>query len=178
VPYLITGTEKNTGQPIEPVYIEAANDAEARSKAAAQGLVVQSVAFVPVLKLIGYWGADEQPSEYPYPGRLVSPNWRRDDRARIVAYLRSGQLIRAFLGYSSCRICGLLGREMGAAEFTDGEWVWPEGLPHYIEVHSVRLPEELIATMESHGWKVPADLGTLDATLIDESFWKTWGSQV
>jgi len=32
----------------------------------------------------------------------------------------------------------------GAVEYTDGMYVWPEGLAHYIHDHAVRLPEELV----------------------------------
>jgi hypothetical protein len=46
------------------------------------------------------------------------------------------------MGYSRCRICG---KDNGAAEYTDGTYVWPEGLAHYIYDHAVRLPDELVA---------------------------------
>ena len=67
---------------------------------------------------------------------------------------------------------------MGSGEFSDGEWLWPEGLAHYIEAHQVRLPEPVVESMERRGWRVPADLGPLDGNLVDESFWLTWASQV
>jgi hypothetical protein len=35
--------------------------------------------------------------------------------------------------------------------------VWPEGLAHYVEVHSVRLPDEFIDHMRSQGWRVPVE---------------------
>jgi hypothetical protein len=66
---------------------------------------------------------------------------------------------------------------MGGGEFTDGEWLWPEGLAHYVEAHSVRLPDAVVASMERRGWLIPAELGPLDASLVDESFWIAWGAQ-
>jgi hypothetical protein len=46
-----------------------------------------------------------------------------------------------FMGYSTCRFCGM---NNGAAEYTDGTYVWPEGLAHYVYDHAVRLPGELV----------------------------------
>src|SRR5262249_50221737 len=73
------------------------------------------------------------------------------------------------MGYSTCRFfCGkkwrsrgmsLSTRLLGSDELTDGEWIWPEGLPHYIEAHYVCLPEEFVARMELHGWRVPDNPG-------------------
>jgi hypothetical protein len=33
---------------------------------------------------------------------------------------------------------------MGAADLTDGNYVWPEKLSHYIRMHNVWLPEPFI----------------------------------
>jgi len=34
--------------------------------------------------------------------------------------------------------------EMGSSDLTDGVYVWPEGLVHYVEKHNVRLPTEFV----------------------------------
>src|SRR5262245_41277400 len=57
---------------------------------------------------------------------------------------------QACRGLSWCRFrCGVANQEMGCREFTDGEWVWPEGLTHYVRAHSVLLPEEFISSATS-----------------------------
>jgi len=63
------------------------------------------------------------------------------------------------MGYSYCRFdCGIPDCEMGSIDLYDGVWVWPQGLVHYVEFHSVCLPYEFIQTMRSHSWRVPANL--------------------
>ena len=178
MPFCVTCRDENTGQEVEPLIVEAASEVAARSYAEARGMIVGEVVFLPILKRIGYWTAGEQPPVYPHPARLVDPLWRCADRARIVAYLQSGLCIASALGHSWCRVCRMRGKEMGSGEFSDGEWLWPEGLAHYIEAHQVRLPEPVVESMERRGWRVPADLGPLDGNLVDESFWLTWASQV
>jgi hypothetical protein len=34
---------------------------------------------------------------------------------------------------------------MGSRELTDGLWIWPEGLSHYVRAHGIILPEEFVA---------------------------------
>ena len=95
------------------------------------------------LSLIGYWRTDgDTTSEYPDPRDWIDPDWDEDERHATWFYFASGTLFRTFMGYSSCRICG---ESNGAAEYTDGTYVWPEGLAHYIYDHALRLPDELIA---------------------------------
>jgi hypothetical protein len=176
--YWVFSHDASTGQPVDPFRTEAERESDAIAQAAARGYAVDSVKAVPVLKLIGYWAPDGSQSPYPHPKRLVCPDWRPQDHGRIAAYLRSGQCCWAAGGYSFCRLaCGIPDEAMGCAELTDGEWVWPEGLPHYIEAHAVRLPDEFVATMVSRDWRIPAELGPFDIDLVDESFWVAWGSQ-
>jgi len=67
---------------------------------------------------------------------------------------------------------------MGTRCLTDGRWVWPEGLAHYIEVHHVRLPEEYVEVMKQNDWKIPEleiwpTLGSQGDP--DYTFWIKWG---
>ena len=73
-----------------------------------------------------------------------------------MAYLRNGHYRGAALGFSACRFeCRDKYGMLGSGELTDGEWVWPEGLPHYVERHGVMLPEEFVASASAREWKVP-----------------------
>ncbi len=95
------------------------------------------------LSLIGYWRAEgDTSSPYPDPRDWVDPDWDADERDATWFYFASGTLFRTFMGYSPCRICG---QNNGAVEYTDGTYVWPEGLAHYIYDHALRLPDEVVA---------------------------------
>ena len=65
------------------------------------------------------------------------------------------------MGYSPCRICGV---DNGAAEYTDGTYVWPEGLAHYIYDHAVRLPEDLVRHAKDR-------LDTLEDSGVASDWW-------
>ena len=132
------------------------------------------------LRAIGYWrGTGER--QFPRPQWLVRLDWHNDDLGRIAAYLRSGFACAYWLGHSYCRFgCGIDEQLIGSSDLTDGEWVWPEGLVHYVERHLVHLPEPLVNTMRCNDWRVPLlecppEIGSGPKEVaFDFSLWVEW----
>jgi len=64
------------------------------------------------------------------------------------------------MGIEFCRfVCGTPDEQMDTHDgYYDGEWLWPRGLAHYVERHSVRLPDEFVQTMRSRSWQPPRDI--------------------
>ena len=135
-----------------------------------------------MLKRIGYWqqnfkGPYDPPYDWPHPRHLVDEDWEQENRPAMIRYLRSGVVILELLGYSYCRFePDLDARCMGCRELSDGEWVWPEGLSHYVEKHLVRLPDEFLETMKRNQFQIPADLNfqQLEEEETDFEFWNNW----
>lgn len=114
------------------------------------------------LKLIGYWTPKKEEPQvggYRWPGECVDPAWSAEERAKVVAYLKSNRKpFIAYAGYSWCRLCAEVRPSykernsntledwecLGSAEYTDEVFVWPQGYVHYIEDHMVRPPQEFI----------------------------------
>jgi hypothetical protein len=113
------------------------------------------------LKRVGYWG--EAGSGLPAPSSLVDDAWGEEDRDAVVEHLGRGFVARAYMGSTTCRICG---ERIGSLELTDGVYVWPEGLRHYVETHAVRLPE----TFVEH---VRAFTDAIESAEVDESWWRS-----
>lgn len=79
----------------------------------------------------------------PDPRELADPTWAGDERYALGAYLDSGKTFESWMGFSYCRFdCGIHLR--GNKDLTDGVYVWPQDLSHYVRAHSVRLPTEFI----------------------------------
>jgi hypothetical protein len=136
----------------------------------------------PSAHIVGYWRTTP-PSEYlglPDPTALVAADWERDRRDQIVAYLRAGNPLASYAGFSSCRFpaCGHPERaRLGSKDLTDGQWIWPEGLWHYVRDHAVQLPDELVACAAAHDFVVPAP-SDADAQLAPEAaFWLRWSAE-
>jgi hypothetical protein len=130
--------------------------------------------WVPTLKLIGYWsdGDHDQDSPFITPHRLVDPPWAREDRPRVVQYLSQAPLVVHAGGFSLCRFgCG----PNGGSEHSDGVWLWPEGLAHYVQHHDVRLPEEFLSHIRNRGYcPSPAEETPIDGLCRSSNFWRSW----
>jgi hypothetical protein len=121
-----------------------------------------------ILKLVGYWYSEWEP-HLPRPQPLQKPEWDGQEREKVVAYLKAGHHYFSDMGYSNCRFsCGIREKLMGSRTYYDGKWVWPEGLAHYVEAHSVCLPEAFLDTMRSNGWVIP------DLSRIPPGRWDIW----
>ena len=125
-----------------------------------------------MLQAIGFWrGPDDR--SLIHPKRLIDPEWQTDRRTQIVAYLRSASYGCSYLGYSWCRFkCGIADDEMGTSDLTDGVWCWPDGLAHYVEQHSIKLPAEFVAHAESNAWIAPPQEES--ELNYDLTFWRDW----
>jgi hypothetical protein len=134
------------------------------------------------LTCVGWW-CGEDPA-LPDPRNLVDLEWEKSDRDAIVRYLRSGRRLTAYQGYSTCRFrCGVPEDQMGDADVTDGRWVWPEGLAHYVETHGVRLPDEFVADIRAYGFEIrcpsiePNVAGNREEYPCDFTFWMKWSER-
>jgi hypothetical protein len=117
---------------------------------------------------------------FPDPHALVDPGWERERRGKIADYLRQGRVETVYAGHSQCRFedCGFPTRDMlGTRDFTDGEWLWPEGLWHYVQEHHVRLPAEFVAHMETSGFAVPVGAGGSVDGVLDSDWWCRWAAE-
>jgi cell wall assembly regulator SMI1 len=129
---------------------------------------------------IGYWYNRAQ-TELPSPLALVDDSWSSNERRRVAEYLRAGGLFEAYRGYSHCRFpdCPIPHEQMGSRDLTDGVWVWPEGLHHYVETHAVRLPEQFVrhALSGSRPRETPGR-GAPGRPSVEYESWKEWASPI
>jgi hypothetical protein len=102
--------------------------------------------------IIGYWHNISNP-DLPDPAWFIDDKWDRRIRRKVIAYLKNGIMTpHHWMGYSWCRFrCGK--DILGSAELTDGKYVWPEGLSHYVKHHNVRLPQEIVDHFLQNGTK-------------------------
>lgn len=114
---------------------------------------------------VGYWLGDRAPG-WPDVRRFIDPSWDSSERERVADHLRRGFVARAYLGKSRCRLCG---DEIGALELSDGTFIWPEGLAHYVELHEVRLPKQFLDHVEHVNEEIE------DAE-VDEQWWRSQSS--
>jgi hypothetical protein len=123
-----------------------------------------------VLKAIGWWVRALGDEELPAPQELVG-DLASEVRARLVGYLAGGVPLIQYRGKSWCRfLCGIDNSKMGSWDLTDGIWVWPEALAHYVEIHRVVLPIEFI----THALSGTSTSKPDDDQNYDGGYWLQW----
>ena len=65
---------------------------------------------------------------------------------------------------------------MGSTDLSDDEWVWPEGLVHYVEAHDLPLPDAFVVTALSG--RRPSLAKPLILEGVDHEYWNTWFREV
>jgi hypothetical protein len=113
------------------------------------------------LTRIGYWLGPDTPG-WPDVTQFVDSDWDDEEREGVAIYLKWGLPAKAYCGPSRCRLCGIVN---GSVELTDGTFIWPEGLFHYVAAHKVRLPQEFV----DH---VRANSGRYDNVDVEDDWWR------
>ena len=132
---------------------------------------------------IGYWFEPvEGFSGLPKPQELVRQDWAGGDKLKLVNYLKKGITFMQYRGYSTCRFeCGVPMEQMGDRDLTDGTWVWPEGLWHYVEKHNIILPEDFITHCRSSKWEITGKGFPEEVCRMSDyefGYWINWCSSV
>ena len=116
------------------------------------------------LTLIGYWDGPHTDNSWPAVESFVDSSWDAEERDDVAYYLSRGLVAVGFMGYSRCRFCG---ENNGNLELSDGVFIWPEGLGHYLIEHGVRLPDEFVR----HTYEMIEKLETAER---DVDWWRTF----
>jgi hypothetical protein len=114
------------------------------------------------LILIGYWSGPQTSAGWPDVHDFVDEAWDEQERQDVGSYLKHGLVARAFMGYSRCRFCE---ENNGSLELTDGVYLWPQGLAHYVLEHGVRLPDVFVRHVDHQ-----ADLE--EGLTVDNTWWR------
>jgi hypothetical protein len=122
---------------------------------------------------IGFWRSFFEPL-LPDPARFIDDTWPAAARQQVVAYLKQGRQLHAWMGTSWCRFrCGESDWSMGAWDLTDGTYCWPEGLAHYVANHAIRLPAAIelhILAQQDFPHQLAAHIK--EGSPVDKSWWQ------
>jgi hypothetical protein len=111
------------------------------------------------LLFTGYWHAGEE-DNLPNPRDYVDEHWDETERNRVIEYLADAYVVIGYMGFSWCRMgCPELSppSDIGTKDLTDGTWIFPEGLVHYLRHHSVKPEADFLEHVRGTGYRM-ADL--------------------
>lgn len=123
----------------------------------------------PTLIAIGLWYSELEPY-YPHPKGFIDKSWDKEIKQPIITRLKASYpLPYPYAGKSWCRFsCGET--EMGNRDYSDGIYLFPEGLVHYLEQHNLKLPNEVVEKMLANPiakYNFESDFS------VDIEWWKT-----
>lgn len=95
--------------------------------------------WIDKLKRVGFWQSQDEP-DLPMPVPSTD-NLKHDDREKLCNYIRTAEVVARYKGSSTCRLCGVTN---GSTSQSDGKYIWPNGLIHYVYEHHVALPKDFI----------------------------------
>ena len=77
------------------------------------------------------------------------------DEARIINYLSSGTDVGVEMTMEHDLLCDPA-RALGPAVLkSDGDWLWPASLAHYVRSYHIELPAEFVRHMARNEWRTP-----------------------
>jgi hypothetical protein len=102
----------------------------------------------------GLWkNSEADPTEIPLFEEIVDPDWNPPDLVDILAYLRECPVAITSSPLSGpCPLCGELLNNL-TTQRSDGVWVWPDSLEHYVSRHQVRLPDRMVERIRTRQGK-------------------------
>ncbi|SEL72776.1 hypothetical protein SAMN04487910_3192 [Aquimarina amphilecti] len=74
------------------------------------------------------------------PDLINASNYK--DANEVINYLKKGGKISTVSSERQCEYCGELAGSINY--YTDGTWVWPEWLSHYVIKHQIKLPFDFV----------------------------------
>jgi hypothetical protein len=123
---------------------------------------------------IGYWYAEDR-SNLPDPAWFIDDNYPEAEKKKVIDYLKKGKRINLYKGWSNCRICGA--QTPGGSDDTDGIYIFPSGLVHYVEKHNLRLPDEFIKRIDENKSSLSENYVDMSNISINSASFDWWYDQ-
>ena len=103
----------------------------------------------------GFWRTAESDSDLPRIEDAVRENIVIDHLDGVVSYLENTPIVLATSGHRTrCLFCD---EQIGSSVYrSDGVWLWPDDLSHYVRVHEVALPEAFVEHIRNVNY-IPPD---------------------
>ena len=98
--------------------------------------------------------------QVPLFEEIIDANWSPPDFDRIVDYLDSCPIaVQTKPVEGKCHLCAEKVSN-ASIQYSDGYWVWPVSLSHYVRHHHVRLPDRMVADIRNANYTPKATTTT------------------
>jgi hypothetical protein len=106
-------------------------------------------------KWFGFWKQDgDYYASCPDFNEWMISDCELEPDQKIIDYLSNGSFVSASPIYVNCHICEET-IDSSKVILTDGIWMWPKDLVHYISLHKLKIPDEFYAHMNGSNFNCP-----------------------
>lgn len=123
----------------------------------------------------GYWQLDlSRDAGFPTISSFIDDNvtLSEDEMNKLYAYLCGGKTMILNYDIAKCmfpdcehKMLDVNGAWLTMAPTTDGIWIWPRDLYHYVRYHSVRIPDNMYHHIRLRNFELPHALKLYDTVL-------------
>ena len=106
-------------------------------------------------KWFGFWrAAGDEDRNLPLLSEWVDTTWNPPDKTELARYVAKAPIILASgTTKAPCPMCSTM---LSTSDYqSDGDWLWPVDLSHYVSEHGVRIPDELVLHIRGRGHEPP-----------------------
>ncbi len=75
-----------------------------------------------------------------------------ENKDKILKYLNNGYKVSTLSTMKQCEVC--MSSAGPVSYFTDGYWIWPKWLNHYLTEHNIELPEKFLKKMKANNFEI------------------------
>ena len=104
----------------------------------------------------GYWLGTVDDDDLPEVSSAIDLAWLPEDRDKLIFYLEHAPCVGAASLMTECLLCDK--RIPVSSHNSDGKWVWPTSLSHYLRAHFVVLPDRFADDIRQRNYAPPSDV--------------------
>jgi hypothetical protein len=98
-------------------------------------------------------------ARHPAPAQSIADHISDEplvDMKNVVAYLRHGYCLFGVMDSQTDVLNPAREYINGSSILTDGEWLWRQDYPYYVQYHNILVPADLLTTIRDRNYVVPA----------------------
>lgn len=123
----------------------------------------------------GFWKSlAHDHADLPTLQAATDPDWNPEDRNLLIAYLTHSPTVVSSMSVSGCLLCEY--EVPSLCYHSDGIWLWPDSLAHYVRSHHVVLPSAFVHHIRCRDYESPTETTLPDIAVRDLPWPESWAS--
>lgn len=121
----------------------------------------------------GFWRCEGHDyDELPTLKDATNSTWNPVDKEKFIAYLTHSPILISSMTTSNCLLCAEVVPSL--CYHSDGEWLWPDSLAHYVRSHNIALPDRFVHAIRERSYIPPQEAELPNVAIRDLPWPESW----